>query len=174
MNGGTVQTFGDFNLGGGVGGGGTLIANANFNVPGAASINSSGLEVNNQFTVGGDIDLNDSETIINGVLTAPIVNVNDLSSLIVNNAGTVAADVNVAQSAQLALFGSADQRKRNQCGIIPRHGCGQRERGQQRNCRAGSVCGTAHGQRQLHAERERRLAHRSGGNRVRASTACLR
>ena len=52
--GGTVQTFGDFNLGGG----GTLIANTNFNVPGAANINSSGLEVNNEFTVGGGIDLN--------------------------------------------------------------------------------------------------------------------
>jgi hypothetical protein len=39
VNGGAVQTLGDFTLGGG----GTLIANANFNVPGAASVNSSGL-----------------------------------------------------------------------------------------------------------------------------------
>ena len=101
VNGGTVETFGDFNLGGG----GTLIANANFKVPGAANINSSGLVVNNQFTIGGDIDLNgSSEAIINGVLTSPIVNVNNVSSLIVNNAGTVAANVNVEPSALLALF----------------------------------------------------------------------
>jgi autotransporter-associated beta strand protein/YVTN family beta-propeller protein len=37
VNGGTVQTIGDFNLGGG----GVLIANANFNAPGAANINST-------------------------------------------------------------------------------------------------------------------------------------
>ena len=103
VNGGAVQTLGDFTLGGG----GTLIANANFNVPGVASVNSSGLVVNNQFTVGGGIDLNgSSEAIINGVLTSPIVNVNNVSSLIVNNPGTVAANVSVAQSAQLALFGT--------------------------------------------------------------------
>jgi fibronectin-binding autotransporter adhesin len=42
VSGGTVQTFGDFNLGGG----GTLIANANFNIPGAANINGSGFVVN--------------------------------------------------------------------------------------------------------------------------------
>jgi autotransporter-associated beta strand protein/YVTN family beta-propeller protein len=101
VNGGTVEIFGDFNLGGG----GTLIANANFKVPGAANINCSGLVVNNQFTIGGDIDLNgSSEAIINGVLTSPIVNVNNVSSLIVNNAGTVAANVNVEPSALLALF----------------------------------------------------------------------
>ena len=98
-----AQTFGDFNLGGG----GTLIANANFNVPGAANINSGGLVVNNQFTVGGDVNLNgSSETIINGVLTSPIVNVNNVASLIVNIAGTVAANVNVGPSALLALFGA--------------------------------------------------------------------
>ena len=51
VGGGTVQTFGDFNLGGG----GTLFANANFNVPGSANINNSGLVVNNQFIVGGDL-----------------------------------------------------------------------------------------------------------------------
>ena len=179
VSGGTVQTFGDFNLGGG----GTLIANASFNVPGAAQINSSGLVVNNQFTVGGDLGLNGSEAIINGVLnvlgtasvnssglvvndqftigadldlsgseaiingvlnvfgtanvnssglvvndqftvgggidlagssaaivngvlTSPIVNVNNVSSLIVNIAGTVAANVNVGPSALLALFGA--------------------------------------------------------------------
>ena len=104
VNGGTVQTFGDFNLGGG----GRLLANASFNVPGAANINSSSLlVVNNQFTVGGVINLNgNSGGIIKGVLTAPIVNVNNFSSLIVNNPGTVAADVNVAQSARLALFGA--------------------------------------------------------------------
>ena len=104
VNGGTVQTFGDFNLGGG----GRLLANASFNVPGAANINSSSLlVVNNQFTAGGGIDFNgNSGGIIKGVLTAPIVNLNNLSSLIVNNPGTVAADVNVAQSARLALFGA--------------------------------------------------------------------
>lgn len=37
VNGGMVQTIGDFNLGGG----GVLIANANFNAPGAANINST-------------------------------------------------------------------------------------------------------------------------------------
>ena len=101
VNGGTVKTFSDFKLGGG----GTLIANANFNVPGEANVNRSVLVVNNQFTIGGDIDLNRSEAIINGVLTSPIVNVKNVSSLIVNNPGTVAAKVNVGQSAQLALFG---------------------------------------------------------------------
>ena len=103
VGGGMVQTFGDFNLGGG----GTLIANASFNVPGAASIDSSGLVINNQFTVGGEIDLNGgSEAMVNGTLASPILNVNNVSSLIVNNPGTVAADVNVAQSARLALFGA--------------------------------------------------------------------
>ena len=103
VNGGIVQTFGDFNLGGG----GALLVNASFNVPGAANINSSGLVVNNQFTVGDGINISgNSGGIINGVLTAPIVNVNNLSSLIVNNPGIVAADVNVAQSARLALFGA--------------------------------------------------------------------
>jgi outer membrane autotransporter protein len=104
VNGGTVQTFGDFNLGGG----GRLLANAGFNVPGAANINGSSLlVVNNQFTAGGVINLNgNSGGIIKGVLTAPIVNVNNFSSLIVSNPGTVAAGVNVAQSARLALFGA--------------------------------------------------------------------
>ena len=53
VSGGTVQTFGDFNLGGG----GTLIANANFNVPGAANINSSGFVVNSAFTVNDNVNL---------------------------------------------------------------------------------------------------------------------
>ena len=42
VSGGAVQTFGEFNLGGG----GTLIANSKFSVPGAANINGSGLVVN--------------------------------------------------------------------------------------------------------------------------------
>ena len=72
VNGGIVQTFGDFNLGGG----GTLVANANFNVPATASINSSGLVVNSQFTVSGDFNLNgNSQAIIYGALTASNVNV---------------------------------------------------------------------------------------------------
>ena len=84
-----------------------MIANATFNVPGAASIDSSGLVINNQFTVGGEIDLNgDSEAIVNRTLASPILNVNNVSSLIINNLGTVAADLNVAQSASLALFGA--------------------------------------------------------------------
>ena len=71
-NGGIVQTFGDFNLGGG----GTLIANANFNVPATANINSSGLVVNSQFTVAGDFNLNgSSQAIVYGALTASNVNV---------------------------------------------------------------------------------------------------
>ena len=99
---GVVQTFGDFNLGGG----GTLVANANFNVPGVANINSSGFVVNSAFTVSGDVNLNGgSEAIINGVLTSPIVNINDVSSMIVNIASTVAANVNVGTSALLGLFG---------------------------------------------------------------------
>jgi outer membrane autotransporter protein len=103
VNGGTVQTFGDFNLGGG----GRLLVSASFSVPGAANINSGLLVVNNQFTAGGGINLNgNSGGIIKGVLTAPIVNVNNLSSLIVNNPGSVAADVNVAQSARMALLGA--------------------------------------------------------------------
>ncbi|HEY5706093.1 MAG TPA: autotransporter domain-containing protein [Terrimicrobiaceae bacterium] len=103
VSGGTVQALEDFSLVGG----GTLIANSNFNVPGAASIDSSDLVVNNEFTVGGDIDLNgNSEAIVNGVLASPMVNVNDNSSLIVNNPGAVAGSVSVAQSAQLELFGT--------------------------------------------------------------------
>ena len=77
------------------------------NVFGTANVNSSGLVVNDQFTVGGGIDLTgSSEAIVNGVLTSPIVNVNNVSSLIVNIAGTVAANVNVGPSALLALFGA--------------------------------------------------------------------
>jgi fibronectin-binding autotransporter adhesin len=102
VNGGVVQTFGDFNLGGG----GTLIANANFNVPGAANINSSGFVVNSAFTVSDDINLNGSAAaVVNGLLTSPNVNVNSSSSLIVNNPGIVAANVNVGPSALLGLFG---------------------------------------------------------------------
>ena len=102
VSGGTVQTFGDFNLGGG----GTLIANASFNIPGAANINSSGLEVNSAFTVNDNVNLSGSSAaIVNGVLTSASVNVNDASSLVVNNSGTVAANVNVGPSALLGLFG---------------------------------------------------------------------
>ena len=102
VSGGTVQTFGDFNLGGG----GTLIANASFNIPGAANINSSGLEVNSAFTVNDNVNLSGSSAaIVNGVLTSASVNVNDASSLVVNNSGTVAANVNVGPSALLGVFG---------------------------------------------------------------------
>ena len=102
VSGGTVQTFGDFNLGGG----GTLIVNANFNVPGAANINSSGFVVNSAFTANDDINLNGSAAaVVNGLLTSPNVNVNNSSSLIVNNPGTVVANVNVGPSALLGLFG---------------------------------------------------------------------
>ena len=102
VSGGTVQTFGDFNLGGG----GTLIVNANFNVPGAANINSSGFVVNSAFTANDDIDLNGSAAaVVNGLLTSPSVNVNNSSSLVVNVPGTVAANVNVGPSALLGLFG---------------------------------------------------------------------
>ena len=102
VSGGTVQTFGDFNLGGG----GTLIANANFNVPGAANINSSGFVVNSAFTVNDNVNLNaSSAAVVNGVLSSASVNVNDASSLVVNNSGTVAANVNVGPSALLGLFG---------------------------------------------------------------------
>ena len=103
VSGGTVQTFGDFNLGGG----GTLIANANFNIPGAANINSNGLVVNSAFTVNDNVNLNGSSAaVVNGVLTSPSVNVNNVSSLIVNNPGTIAANVNVGPSALLGLFGT--------------------------------------------------------------------
>ena len=102
VSGGTVQTAGGLNLGGG----GTLLANASFNVPGAASINDSGLVVNNQFTVDRGLDLNGhSAVLVNGVLTASAVNVNNLASLIVNPSGNVAANVNVSPGAQLALAG---------------------------------------------------------------------
>ncbi len=102
VSGGTVQTFGDFNLAGG----GTLIVNANFNVPGAANINSSGFVVNSAFTANDDIDLNGgAAAVVNGLLTSPNVNVNNSSSLVVNAPGTVAANVNVGPSALLGLFG---------------------------------------------------------------------
>ena len=102
VSGGTVQTFGDFNLGGG----GTLIADANFNVPGAANINGSGFVVNSAFTVNDDVNLNaNSAAVVNGVLSSASVNINDASSLVVNNSGTVAANVNVGPSALLGLFG---------------------------------------------------------------------
>ena len=102
VSGGTVQTFGDFNLGGG----GTLIVNANFNVPGAANINSSGFVVNSAFTANDDINLNGSAAaVVNGLLASPNVNVNNSSSLVVNAPGTVAGNVNVGPSALLGLFG---------------------------------------------------------------------
>ncbi len=102
VSGGTVQTFGDFNLGGG----GTLIVNANFNVPGSANINSSGFVVNSSFTANDNINLNGSAAaVVNGLLTSPNVNVNNSSSLMVNAPGTVAANVNVGPSALLGLFG---------------------------------------------------------------------
>ena len=102
VNGGVVQTFGDFNLGGG----GTMIANANFNLPGAANINSSGFVVNSAFTVSDDVNLNGSSAaVVNGLLTSPNVNVNNSSSLIVNAPGTVVANVNVGPSALLGLVG---------------------------------------------------------------------
>ncbi len=102
VSGGTVQTFGDFNLGGG----GTLIVNTNFNVPGTANINSSGFVVNSAFTANDDINLNGSAAaVINGLLTSPSVNVNNVSTLIINVAGTIAANVNVGPSALLGLFG---------------------------------------------------------------------
>ncbi len=101
VNGGLVQTLGGFNLGGG----GTLIVNANFNVPGTANINSSGFVVNSAFTANDDINLNGSAAaVVNGLLTSPNVNV-DNSSLVVNVPGTVAANVNVGPSALLGLFG---------------------------------------------------------------------
>ena len=63
--------------------------------------------VNNRFVVGNELDLNGaSQAVINAALTSPIVNVNDTSSLIVNNPGSVFANVNVAQRAHLALFGA--------------------------------------------------------------------
>ena len=103
VSGGGVQTFGDFNLGGG----GTLIVNANFNVPGSANINSSGFVVNSAFTANDDINLNGSAAaVVNGLLTSPNVNVNNSSSLVVNVPGTVAANVNVGPSALLGLFGT--------------------------------------------------------------------
>jgi autotransporter-associated beta strand protein len=102
VNGGTVQTFGDFNLGGG----GTLIANANFTVPGTANINSSGFVVNNVFTVNDSVNLSgNSAAVVNGSIAAASVNVNDASSLVVNNPGTVSANVNVGTSGILGLFG---------------------------------------------------------------------
>ena len=97
-----MQTFGDFNLGGG----GTLIANANFTVPGAANINSSGFVVNNVFTVNDSVNLNGSSAaVVNGLIAAASVNLSNNSSLVVNSPGTVAANVNVGTSAVLGLFG---------------------------------------------------------------------
>ena len=102
VSGGTVQTFRNFNLSGG----GTLIANSNFIVPGTANINSSGFVVNSAFTVNDSVNLNaSSAAVVNGLLTSSTVNVNDSSSLTVNNPGTVAANVNVGPSALLGLFG---------------------------------------------------------------------
>jgi autotransporter-associated beta strand protein len=102
VNGGTVQTFGDFNLGGG----GTLIANANFNVPGTANVNSSRFVVNNVFTVSDSVNLNaSSAAVVNGVIEAATVNVNNSSTLDVNDPGTVTANVNVGRGAFLNLFG---------------------------------------------------------------------
>ena len=97
-----------FTVGGGIDlSGSEAIINGVLNVFGTANVNSSGLVVNDQFTVGGGIDLTgSSEAIVNGVLTSPVVNVNNVSSLIVNIAGTVAANVNVGPSALLALFGA--------------------------------------------------------------------
>ena len=77
VNGGLVQTLGGFNLGGG----GTLIVNANFNVPGTANINGSGFVVNSVFTANDDINLNGSAAaVVNRLLTSPNVNVDNSSS----------------------------------------------------------------------------------------------
>ena len=82
VNGGTVQTFGNFNLGGG----GTLVANANFTVPGAANINGSGFVVNRVFTVNDNVNLNgNSAAVVNGLIAAASVNVNNTSSLVVKS-----------------------------------------------------------------------------------------
>ena len=102
VNGGTVQTLGNFNLEGG----GTLVANANFTVPGTANINSSGFVVNNVFTVNDSVNLNGSSAaVVNGLIAAASVNVNNTSSLVVNTPGTVAANVNVGTGGLLGLFG---------------------------------------------------------------------
>jgi outer membrane autotransporter protein len=62
--------------------------------------------VNSAFTVNDNVNLSGSSAaIVNGVLTSASVNVNDASSLVVNNSGTVAANVNVGPSALLGLFG---------------------------------------------------------------------
>ena len=101
VGGDTVQTFGDFNLGGG----GTLIANASFSVPGAAQINRSGLVVNNQFTIGGDLGLNGSEAIINGMLNVSgTANVNS-SGLVVNNQFTVGGNLDLNGSSEAIVNG---------------------------------------------------------------------
>ena len=128
VNGGMVQTFGDFNLGGG----GTLVANANFTVPGTANINSSGFVVNNVFTVNDSVNLNGtSAAVVNGLIAAASVNVNNTSSLVVNNPGTVAANVNVGPSAR---FGALWQNQRQRCErrSVSRHGQGQRQCEKQR------------------------------------------
>ena len=86
--GGTVQTFDDLNLDGG----GTLIANANFNVPGSANINNSGLVVNSQFTVAGDVNLNGtSQAMVNGMLASRSVNVG--SSALLMGTGVINGSV---------------------------------------------------------------------------------
>ena len=62
--------------------------------------------VNSVFTVNDNVNLNaNSAAVVNGVLNSPSVNLNNASSLVVNNGGTVAANVNVGPSALLGLFG---------------------------------------------------------------------
>ena len=89
-----------FNLGGG-----TLIANANFNIPGSANINNSGLVVNNEFIVAGDLGLNSSEAIINGMLNVfGAANVNS-SGLVVNNELTVGGGIDLTGSSERSSTG---------------------------------------------------------------------
>jgi outer membrane autotransporter protein len=62
--------------------------------------------VNSAFTVNDSVNLNGSSAaVVNGLLASSTVNVNDSSSLTVNNPGTVAANVNVGPRALLGLFG---------------------------------------------------------------------
>ena len=98
--------------------------------------------VNSQFTVNDSVNLSASvQAVINGALTTP--------------------NVNVGQSSQLTVFGTVNGNVAN--AGLSRQGFGERERDQYRDGFSWYVNRNAYRQRRLYAERERHLAHRSGG-----------
>ena len=124
VSGGTVQTFGDFNLGGG----GTLIANANFNIPGTANINSSGFVVNSTFTVNDNVNLNGSSC--GGCQRAAHLAKRQRQRCLLSGRQQCRHRRCQRERRAERSIGALweDQRKRGQCGLLPGHRRGEWKR----------------------------------------------